>query len=108
MLDDPTAPWLQLGPPGSPGLGSTVLSLAIDATHLYAGGSFTSPQKHVARLQLSTPTAAWEGLGPTGDQGLDSDVSCMQLNATHLYVGGSFAATPFSTQTNLRVVFLGN
>lgn len=73
----------------SPGGHGNVEALAVSATDLYAGGSFTSaggvPVNNIARWNGS----AWSTLG-SGITGVGNKVSELATVGTDLYAGGSF------------------
>lgn len=69
------------------GMDDAVSALAVDGTHLYAGGSF-----FMAGTASVSRAAQWSGSGwSTLGDGLGGSVSCMAHDGSRLYVGGSFS-----------------
>jgi trimeric autotransporter adhesin len=70
------------------GIGSTVNTLALSGSLLYAGGSFTAPRNRIAAFNPATGV-----LDATFDPNVTSTVEALLLNGATIYAGGSFVNT---------------
>lgn len=81
-----------------------VQSIALDATTIFIGGSFTNaggqPRTSVARLTLATGVAtAW-----TANTSVNGYVNDIALSGTTLFIGGSFTTINGIARTNIAAV----
>ena len=84
-------------PSGSNGFNSSVNTLSVDSTNIYAGGAFTTyrgkPAVNITKLSKAgvMDTTFSPASGGNGTTGTGSQVYTTYLDGTDLYIGGSFS-----------------
>lgn len=91
-FDTDTQTWSSLGNGAANGVDSTVWTLAISGSTLYAGGSFTqagsAPANRVARFD--TASQMWASLGTGTANGVNGVILALAVSSTTVYAGGDF------------------
>jgi hypothetical protein len=83
------------GPPGYGG--TTVYSVAVSGTYVYAGGSFTTAGGVAANYVARWDGNSWTALG----SGVNSPVTALAVSGDDVYAGGTFTTAGGSAATNI-------
>lgn len=89
--------WSTVNSPGAVNPNGTVYALAWSGTHLYVGGSFSTPAAYFFALNFSSVSAV-------GGAAPNSMVQALAVDSSYIYVGGSFT----NLSTNGRVARIAN